>query len=495
VRLAVLVLASLASSVAGAAGPVVYAVVVANNQTFDNSRQPLRFADDDGARYAELFGLTAERIALLAVLDEDTQRVFPDAVSASRAPDRAQLLATLEDTFARIREERAAGKEVVFYFVFSGHGEVSEDSEGYVHLLDGPWTRGDLFEHVIAASPANVNHVLIDACNAYFMVARRGGGQAEDAGDFKNLIRDFLDHESLAVHPDTGVFLSTSSANEVHEWGRIEAGIFSHVIRSALSGAADANGDGAVDYDEVNAYIAAANGDLPDRKTRLEVYARPPAQNLREPLARIPERGARVHIPAHWAGRYYLEDDRGVRFADFNKTAEVSLDLRLVPRPRYYLRSDNEEYVVEPASATSSIRIEDIPAQPLTLAARGSVNDAFAQHLFAIPFGPQFVTGYKQASFSATTPLEVHASPTSKLEPWKWASAAVAGGLAVTSGTLEILSRSAASDYRNGAGSSADLAMTQGRAESLHQAALVTGGIALTAAVTYGVLFWLDDSP
>ena len=489
---AALVVASAVS--AHAAEPRAYAVVVANNQTFDGSRQPLRFADDDGARYTELFGLFAERVELLAVLDQDTQRVFPDLVPTTRPPDRAELLAALESTFARIREDRAAGLQVVFYFVFSGHGEVSADNEGYVHLLDGPWTRSDLFEHVIAASPATTNHVLIDACNAYFMVARRGG-QAEEAGDFSNLIRDFLDNESLAAHPDTGVFLSTSSANEVHEWGRIEAGIFSHVIRSAMSGAADANRDGAVDYDEINAYIAAANGDLPDRKTRLEVYARPPAQNLSEPLARIPGRGARVRIPAPWSGRYYLEDDRGVRFADFNKTAEVGLDLRLVPRPRYYLRADDREYLVEPASATSDTRIEDVVAQPLALAARGSVNDAFARHLFAIPFGPQFVTGYKQASFSATTPLEAHASPASRLEPWKWASLAIAGGMAATSGTLEVLSRSAASEFRNGAGTNADLAATQGRAESLHQAALVTGGIALTAAVAYGVLFWLDDSP
>ncbi len=493
-RPVVLALTLLASPAAAAAAPAVYAVVVANNRTFDGSRTPLRFADDDGARYAELFGLFGDHVTLLTVLDADTQRVFPAAVASTRPPDRAELLAALEQTFARVRAERAAGRDVVFYFVYSGHGEVAEDNLGYVHLLDGPWTRGDLFEYVIAASPATTNHVLIDACNAYFMVARRGG-QAERAGDFKNLIRDFLDQESLAAHPDTGVFLSTSSANEVHEWGRIEAGIFSHVIRSAMSGAADANGDGAVDYDEVGAYVAAANGDLPDRKTRLEVYARPPARNLREPLARSPNRGARVTIPTAWTGRYYLEDDRGVRFADFHKTAEVSLDLRLVPRPRYFLRGNDTEYLVEPASATSSTRADELRGQPLTLAARGSANDAFARHLFAIPFGPQFVTGYKQARFSATTPLEVQASPTSELAPWKWGALAVGGGMAVAATTLELWSRSVAEDYRNGAGSSAELAATQGRAESLHQAALVTGGIALTAALTYGVLLWLERSP
>lgn len=485
--------AALIADPAQAARTKTYAVVVANNHSFNGKQSPLHFADDDGVRYAELFALLAEQTELFSVLDADTQRLFPEMVSRATPPRRAQVLAGLSRIFEKIRRDVEAGDRVVFYFVYSGHGEVTADNEGFVHLLDGPLTRADLFEHVIAASPATVNHLLIDACNAYFMVARRGG-QAQPAGDFSALIRRFLDRESLAAHPNTGVVLSTSSAAEVHEWGRIEAGIFSHVMRSALAGAADANRDGAIAYDEAAAYVAAASGALPDRKARLEVFARAPAQDLGEPLARVPATGARVRVPNTWLGHWYLEDDRGVRYADFNKTGEIEVDLRLVPRPRYYLRSETEELLIDGAAADSEVAVAEQPLEPLTLAMRGSVHDAYASHLFEIPFGPQFVVGFKQASFNALTPLDVRETiSSSPLTPWKWVSATLAGGLGVMGGTLEIMARRSANEYESGAGSSAELAEQKGRAESLHRSALITGGVALTAAAVAVGLHWLEE--
>ncbi|MEE8409426.1 MAG: caspase family protein [Myxococcota bacterium] len=470
-----------------------YAVIVANNHATGNTRAALRFADDDGARYVELFDLFADRVEIFSVFDADTQRLYPDLVERTRVPSREALLAGLNDVFAAARRDIADGHRVVFYFVYSGHGEIGSDHEGYLHLIDGPWTRGDLFRHVIAASPATVNHVVIDACNAYFLVARRGA-QAEPAGDFSGLVRDFLGHENLTSYPNTGVILSTSSAAEVHEWGRIEAGVFSHVLRSALSGAADANRDGAVDYHEVAAFIAAANGALPDRKARLEIFARAPAQNLREPLVRRPPRGAQVVIPAAMSGRYFFEDDRGVRFADFNKTSEVDVEMRLVPRPRYYLRNDEQEIVLEPADDGRLVRVDEKEARPLTLASRGSVNDAYEQYLFAIPFGPQFVAGYKQATFNALSPLDVHTTvEASPLRPWRYVALTVGGGAAVSSILLEAMARSAAASYRNGSGPETDLAVKRGRAESLHRFALVSGGLAVTAIAAGVGLYWFEE--
>lgn len=484
---------TLGSDPAYAARTKTYAVVVANNLSFNGKQSALRFADDDGVRYAELFSLSAERTELFSVLDADTQRLYPEMVSRATPPRRADVLAGLSSVFEDIRRDVDAGYRVVFYFVFSGHGEVTADNEGFVHLLDGPLTRADLFEHVISASPATVNHLLIDACNAYFMVARRGG-QSRPAGDFSGLIRRFLDRESLAAHPNTGVVLSTSSAAEVHEWGRIEAGVFSHVMRSALAGAADANRDGAVDYDEAAAYVAAASGSLPDRNARLEVFARAPAQDLTEPLARVPETGAHVRVPKAWIGHWYLEDDRGVRYADFNKTNELGLDIRLVPRPRYYLRDETDEIIISDAAADAEVAVTKQQATPITVAMRGSVNDAYASHLFEIPFGPQFVVGFKQASFNALTPLDVRETVSgSPLTPWKWVSATLAGGLGIMAGSLEVMARQSANDYRNGAGTSANLADQKGRAESLHRLALITGGVAVTAAATAVGLHWFEE--
>jgi hypothetical protein len=49
---------------------------------------------------------------------------------------------------------------------------------------------------------------------------------------------------------------------------------------------------------------------------------------------------AYLDVPRELEGHYYLEDDRGVRYADFNKSREQPLRLALLDRPHYYLRTD-----------------------------------------------------------------------------------------------------------------------------------------------------------
>lgn len=470
-----------------------YALIVANNTSLMASRPALQFADDDGVRYAELFGLEADSVKLYTVLDRDTQGLYPELAAETEPPRKAAVLDGARSLFAAMRADVVAGIRVVFYFVFSGHGDVGEDGEGYVHFLDAPFSRRDLFEQVVAASPATVNHLIIDACNAYFMVAARGA-QARPAGDYSSLIRELVGKQQLAAYPNTGVILSTSSAAEVHEWGRIEAGIFSHELRSALAGAADANGDGQIDYGEVAAFIAAANGALPDPKTRLTVFAAAPAQNLAEPVFAAPGRGARLEVPKAWAGRYYLEDDRGRRFADFNKQHQTPLALTLVPRPHYFLRSDAVEYRVDPAADGSVIAAGSLAGRSPTLAARGSANDAFERYLFAIPFGPEFVTGFRQAQLSATlSPAVVEVMvPGSALRPWRYGTLAAGGTLAVASGVLELWARVAAADYRDAAGSPDQLADKRARAEAMHTLAMLSGGVSVISLGAAAVLSWLD---
>ncbi|MEK7703828.1 MAG: caspase family protein [Myxococcota bacterium] len=496
-RLGVIVLSLLALVPAAAAEPEAtlrtYALIVANNQSLLPTRESLRFADDDGVRYAELFRASGAAVSLYAVLDADTQRLYPEEVAAATPPTRAALLAGLEHLFVAMRRDHAAGERVVFYFVFSGHGETTEDGEGYVHLLDAKLTRDDLFAEVIARSPADLNHVIIDACNAYFMVAERGA-QAQPAGNYGSLIKSFVSRSKLGAYPNTGVLLSTASASEVHEWGRIEAGIFSHELRSALAGAADADGNGAVDYDEAAAYLAAANGALPDRRTRLQVFARAPARNVAEPLMRLSASGARLSVPPSVAGRYSIEDDRGVRYADFNSSNDAGVELRLVPRPLYYVRGDAGEYRLEPAEVGSSYDLATLTPQPARLALRGSANDAFARYLFGVPFGPQFVAGYRQAQLLVVTGPEssVEARLEPPVRPWRYGATTAAVTLGVASGVLEWLARGAAADYRNAAGSTGEVAQYRDRAEGYHRLALFGGGLSVSAAITAAGLYWLE---
>src|SRR5690348_13179909 len=77
-------------------------------------------------------------------------------------------------------------------------------------------------------------------------------------------------------HPNVGMFLSTSSEQDVYEWSTLESGIFSYEVRSGLSGAADADADGKASYAELGGYIESANRGLVSQQFRPHVYYRGP---------------------------------------------------------------------------------------------------------------------------------------------------------------------------------------------------------------------------
>ncbi|HSI05626.1 MAG TPA: hypothetical protein VLC93_14160 [Myxococcota bacterium] len=477
----------------------VFVVIVANNGSYDGTRPPLRFADDDGVRYRELFRLYTEDVELFTVMDADTQQTFADAVPNAKLPRRSELFEGLQRTFDKIRAARASGARTAFYFIYSGHGDV-RDGVGFVHLLDGPLTRQDLYAKVIEASPADVNHVVVDACNAYFMVASRGKG-AKPAGDYAGLVKTLVSRETLDAHPNTGVVLATTTAAEVHEWSRVEAGVFSHELRTAMSGAADANGDGAVSYDEVAAFLAAANGGVPDPKARVQALTRPPRQNLAEPFVRVTTQGSAAVFPKEWKGRFYVEDDRRVRFADLNKAAGQDLTLHLVPRPTYYVRAGDREYRLGQTNAGTSHDLGSTPADPISVAARGSAEDQLDAHLFAVPYDGEYARGFAQARALSDDPLAVTLDapappPADRLAPWKIGAFAVAGSTAIAATVLEMMARHDAELYRDSAGSREDVRAHRERADAQHDAAVVLGAVAGGALLSAGGMYlyqWLAE--
>src|SRR5690606_36428919 len=102
------------------------------------------------------------------------QHRFPNATEASQAPTQATLWAAVERTFEEMRPAHERGEQTTFYFVYAGHGSLGPNREGYLHLLDGKLRRRDLYAKLLKPSPATWNHLIIDACNAYFVVEKRG---------------------------------------------------------------------------------------------------------------------------------------------------------------------------------------------------------------------------------------------------------------------------------------------------------------------------------
>jgi hypothetical protein len=462
--------------------PKVHSVIVANNRPSEPGLSPLRYADDDGARYYELLSMIG-KADILSVLDEDSQRRFPKIAESAGPPAKEELDRRLKATFARIAADRERGERTVLYFVFVGHGSVGPDGQGAMHFLDGLFSRSDLFQKVIAESPADVNHVIIDACNAYLMVAGRGDTNAID-----DAVDSFLEKERLDRYPNTGVLVSTSKAAEVHEWARFEAGVFSHEVRSAMVGAADVDADGDITYDEIRAFIAAANGRVRDPRARLDVFASPPQIHREEPIfdRRLAREAKTLRIGSELAGRHWLEDARGVRYADFHTSEAVTLTL--VPSDVYYLRADTEEIEI-PFVAAAVADASEHPRRPASSAVRGSEDLTFRRDLFAIPFGPEWYEGFKAAAPSA----EVALTPDRSLSTKRIVAIAAgsAGVAALATGiAMGVAANAKANEYNRSIGpaSETDPLREAAHDRSIAANALYIGGGAL---VTTALVLWL----
>jgi hypothetical protein len=399
-----------------------YAVVVAQNRGDDPHMKPLEFADDDGVKTWELLSLFSERVSLFAVLDSDTARLHPAAAAQAEVPERAAILARL----ARYNEEMLAdqrrGEEPELFFVYAGHGDTDASGQGYISLADGRMTRAELYRDVIAASKARFVHVVIDACKSYFMVSSRGRTSDNEWRDDSvppesdrsaERVRAFLAGRQLDEHPRAGVIVATSGDQKTHEWSRYRAGVFSHELRSALAGAADVNGDGRVEYSELRAFLAAANARVVNPEARLDVFAQAPALDRRHPIIDLAHahgriRARRLHFGPELSGPYFVEDERGIRYADVNKEPGSAFDVLVDAGRAYWVRrADGAQAEVRPGRDT--VELAALRFRPFALAERGAVEESFLNDLFAIEFGQRFYQGF--VATSGDLPVVTHPAP------------------------------------------------------------------------------------
>src|SRR5687768_801094 len=250
-----------------------YAVVIGVNQPAREGQKPLRFADDDAVRFHTLFRQLSGDAALFSLLDEETQRIYPEVVGEAEIPDERAIFDRFQQMFERIAADERSGVRTELYFVYSGHGYVDDRGEGHLGLHGATLSRSELYDQILSRSPARVNHVIVDACDAYFFVQSRGDPRIEQL--LQQRAQDYLDRQSLARYPNTGAILSTASAAESHEWSEIRAGVFSHEVRSALLGAADADEDARISYQELEAFVLAANAGVAHVAAERAVFVRP----------------------------------------------------------------------------------------------------------------------------------------------------------------------------------------------------------------------------
>lgn len=448
-----------------------FALVVGSNATHDSTVPALRYADDDAVQNARLLGQLGAQVVLLVTLDRDTRALYPELQATE--PTRAAVLAAMIEINRRMDQARQAGKAPVLYVFYSGHGDV-RNNQGEVTLIDGTLGR-DEFLKLIASSHAAWNHVVIDACKSYFLVFERGPSGS------RRKLRGSLVRETRMLPRNTGVFLSTSSAVDSHEWEAYQGGIFSHEMRSALRGAADANGDRIVTYDEAAAFVWTANAAILNQRLRPTSFAKPPKAagaagamlaDLRSPM------GDRLTVGPGFSQRIYVEDDRGVRLADLHPGAGQRMELLLPEHRPMFVRHPDGGLEAEIPGGKKDVILGSLTLRSTASRARGSEHVAFSR-LFEQAFDEHAVVTYRARP-------EIWAEETAPADPtWLRRSVgmlALVAGLA--GGTLTLFS------WREGDQVTADTTglernRTNHRIDTLNAAAIACYAIAGAAAIGY----------
>ncbi len=377
-----------------------FVLIVGNNTSSTLGRPPLQFADDDAAKYFDVFRLLAPEanVRVLTELDKDTARLFPEVQQKAEPPTRARLTQAFDEIAARAREATLQGKESELFFLFAGHGDV-EKGKGFLELADGTFTSDEL-EEALAKVPVQRAHVVLDSCNSFFVLNPRKPGGRRYATPVDSV-------ETLARRlPHVGVLLSTSAEAEVYEWSELQSGIFSHAVRSGLLGAADANGDGAVDYDELAAFVDTASRAVKNPAFRPRVFARGPAGDNQVHLMELASSGTAVlDVNEKDAVRLVVRDAEGLRWIDSHSEAGHRVRLSLPPATQggsieRVLADGHSERLALPDGSGSLASLSAVGGDPEP---RGAAEPLRA--LFAQPFGPQALAAFQSEQTHAPAPV------------------------------------------------------------------------------------------
>lgn len=382
-----------------------FAIVIGHNDSDDTELAPLRYADDDAVKHAQLLRMMTRKTLLLTSLDEPSRRTF--GVVAAKAPTRANIMEALEEVRGDMAAARAKGEKPLLYFVYSGHGNYDQEGRGYVHIADGRLTTRDLYYDVLGPSEgSNPHHIvlMVDACNAALLVNSRGS-------DRRKVRSSSL---KLEAYPNVGVVLSASSVGEVHEWGKLLSGIFSHELRSAMLGAGDLNDDRQVSFPELAAFVASANSQVKNEVYRLKPYIRPPLSAPNMPIVALDETAfpARIRLSGSLSGRAHLMDRELLRYADFHKADGHAFWLALPGQDGFILANGDQEYLV-PAGAKGDLRLEDLQVRQQSVVSKRGAHEYFEKRLFARAHAPGSATQWLEEEYEKTLVVERY-----DLVPW-----------------------------------------------------------------------------
>ena len=394
---------------------VAYAVAIGINEPPLQSRTALptlRFADDDAVRYDAFFARFTERRWLLSRFDLETQRRYRSL--SAQAPSLGVLRMVLGQIATAMKVDLERGDSPVLYLTYSGHGAQDVNGTAFLALDDEPLTQRVLYEELLPMVPATFVHLLVDACHAEAVVGSRGLFDREVDATVVTLsegdVAGVVANRGLRRFPQVGVLLATTADQESHEWSRVQSGIFTHEVLSGLSGAADVNSDGVVEYSEVQAFVMSANRDIKDPRALPQIVSTPPASNTRVPLVVLSSlrNVAFLEGNASSLGHFHIELDDGQRYLDANIAADQRLRIAVPAQRTVFVVTSSHE--AELTTEAGEVRpVSSLPLKPRSVTGRGSLDATLRDALFQSPFGASYYKGFVDSTHGIPVPFSVEA--------------------------------------------------------------------------------------
>ena len=201
-------------------------VVAVGHNTGADDRAPLRFAEEDASKFADVM--------------VDLGDVAPGDMFLVQGKGSSVVHAALDQAAAAVARARTSPDDrVVLIFYYSGHSDGQTIELGHERLAYRE------LRAWLAATGADVRVAIVDSCKSGALVQNKGGAR----GPAFNVT---LVDELLASGE---VFLTSAAADEdALESAEIRGSFFTHHLVSGLRGAADASGDGAVTLSEAYEY-------------------------------------------------------------------------------------------------------------------------------------------------------------------------------------------------------------------------------------------------
>ena len=366
---------------------VSYALIITNNRSLDLNRPDLKYADDDGAKYAQLYSefYGDSNVYLLTQFDKESEILFLKWKNRSKLPTKSNLSLVVNELASKIQINQNKDIFVNVQIIFAGHGDI-KDGKGFVELEDGRFTATDLEELIIKKLPANRIHLILDSCNSYFMLnPRKPGGK-------RWVVKNDSTKSLLSKYPHVGAIISTSAEAVTYEWSELQSGIFSYELRSGLRGAADVNNDKMITYLEMAAFLSVSNKAVINDLYKPKVFSMGPGNDSSEKIVKLKQKTPRkLFIPKEKQRKFAFYDHRGFKLLDLNKEANTELSI--------YFPSDGKEIQIYETvksesrpivklyslSKLESININEIDFTSPQIVQRGQA--PVFKSLFTVPFG------------------------------------------------------------------------------------------------------------